>query len=64
MSASPDLRLVLTNELDTEELSLEHDTVVVTPQFSRRVIAALQYLATPAEREPAEVVDLTPRPRS
>jgi hypothetical protein len=61
MSASPDLRLVLTRELDTEDLSLEHDTVVVTPEVSRRVIVALQNLATPAPREPAEVVDLTSR---
>ena len=61
MSPSPDLRLVLSRELETEELSLEHDTVVVSPEFSRRVIAALQYLSTPAEREPAEVVDLASR---
>ena len=61
MSPSPDLHLVLSRELDTEELNLEHDTVVVTPEFSRRVIAALQYLSTPAEREPAEVIDLTSR---
>ena len=61
MSASPDLRLVLSHELDTEELNLEHDTVVVSPEFSRRVIAALQYLSTPVEREHAEVGDLSSR---
>ena len=59
MSPSHDLHLVLSRELDTQELNLEHDTVVVSPEFSRRVIAALEYLATPVEREPAEVVDLS-----
>ena len=59
MSPSPDLHLVLSRELDTEELNLEHDTVVVSPEFSRRVIAALEYLATPVEREPAEGGDLS-----
>ena len=61
MSASPDLRLVPSREHDAEELDLEHDTGVVTPEFSRRVIAALQYLSTPVKREPAEVVDLSSR---
>ena len=34
MSHSPDLRLVLSRELDTDELNLEHETVVVTPEFA------------------------------
>ena len=42
METTTDLRLVLSRELDTEDLSLEHDTVVATPEFSRRVMDALR----------------------
>jgi hypothetical protein len=52
MEATADLRLVLSRELETEELSLEHDTVVVSPETSRRVIAALRRM-----HEEATVID-------
>jgi hypothetical protein len=42
METTTDLRLVLSRELDTEDLSLEHDTVVVSPEFSRRVMDVLR----------------------
>ena len=42
METTADLRLILSRELDTEDLSLEHDTVVVTPEFSRRITEALR----------------------
>ncbi len=42
METTTDLRLVLSRELDTEELSLEHDTMVVTPEFSRRIMDVLR----------------------
>ena len=41
MESTTDLRLVLSRELDTQELSLEHDTLVASPEFTRRVIDAL-----------------------
>ncbi len=59
METTADLRLVLSRELDTEELSLEHDTVVVTPETSRRVIAALRRM-----HEEATVIDFPAPARS
>jgi hypothetical protein len=41
METTADLRLILSRELNTEDLSLEHDTVVVDPDFSRRIVEAL-----------------------
>ena len=52
METTADLRLVLSRELDTDDLSLEHDTVVVTPELSRRVVAALRQM-----HEDAIVID-------
>ncbi len=52
METTANLRLVLSRELNTEELSLEHDTVVVTPDFSRRIIEALR-----SRSEEATVID-------
>ncbi len=62
MPASPDLHLVMSRELDTDELSLEYDTMVISPECSRRVIAALKYLSTPVARGPAEVIDFSSPP--
>jgi hypothetical protein len=42
METTTDLRLVLSRELDTEDLSLEHDTMVVSPEFSRRIMDVLR----------------------
>ena len=63
MPTSTNLRLVLSHELDTEELSLEHDTVVVSPELCRRVVAALRDLSL-AESEPAEVIEFPLSARS
>jgi len=52
METTANLRLVLTRELNTEELSLEHDTVVVSPELSRRIIEALR-----SKPEDASVID-------
>ena len=41
MVTTADLRLILSRELDTEDLSLEYDTVVISPEFSRRVLDGL-----------------------
>ena len=57
METTADLRLILSRELDTEDLSLEHDTVVVTPEFSRRITEALRSGGTQARvSEPAAPV--------
>ena len=52
METTADLRLVLSRELETEELSLEHDTVLIGPETSRRVIGALRRM-----HEDATVID-------
>ena len=42
METTTELHEVLSRELDTEDLSLEHDTVIVTPEFARRIMEALR----------------------
>jgi hypothetical protein len=41
-TTTTDLHEVLSRELDTQDLSLEHDTVIVTPEFARRIMEALR----------------------
>ena len=53
METTANLKLVLTRELDTEELGLEHDTVVISPELSRRIIEALR-----SKSAEAPVIDL------
>ena len=48
METNSNLRLVLSHELDTQELNLEHDTVVVSPEFARRVTEALRNIGPDA----------------
>lgn len=48
METTTNLRLVLTHELDTQELNLEHDTVVVSPEFARRITEAIRNMGTDA----------------
>ena len=42
METTTEFHEVLSRELDTNDLSLEHDTVVVTPEFARRIMEALR----------------------
>ena len=44
METTTDLHIILSRELDTTDLNLEHDTVVASPDFSRRVVDALRSL--------------------
>ena len=41
MPTQTDLHLILSDALQTDQLSLEHDTVVVNADFTRRVGEAL-----------------------
>ena len=42
METTTELHEVLSRELDTDDLSLEHDTVIVTPEFARRIMEILR----------------------
>ena len=48
METNTNLRLVLSHELDTQELNLEHDTVVVSAEFARRITEAVRNMGTDA----------------
>ena len=52
METNTEYHEVLSRELDTQDLSLEHDTVIVTPEFARRIMEALR-----STRECATVSD-------
>ncbi len=45
MSEQTDLHLAMSRALHTEELSLEHDTIVVSPELTRQVTQALSAVA-------------------
>ena len=42
METTTEFRAILSRELHTEDLNLEHDTVVVTPEAARRIMEALR----------------------
>ena len=46
MSQHADLHLILSDVLHTDELSLEHDTVVVSPELTRLVSEAISGCAS------------------
>ncbi len=41
MSEQTDLHLILSRALHTDELSLEHDTMVISPELTKQVTDAL-----------------------
>ena len=45
MSEQTDLHLAMSRALQTEELSLEHDTIVVSPELTKQVTLALGAVA-------------------
>lgn len=51
-----DLHVILGGALDTEELSLEHDTLVVSLELKRRVADDIQAVVegSPAGQEPED----------
>ena len=58
MSEQTDLHLVLSRELQTEDLSLEHDTIVVTPELTEQVTNALTAAALNASSGRTPLADL------
>ena len=58
MSEQTDLHLVLSRELHTDELSLEHDTMVVSAEVTKQVGAALSAAALTASSGHTPVLEL------
>ena len=59
MSEQTDLRLVLSRELHTDELSLEHDTLVVSEELTQQVTEALGRAALTAVSSHTPLADLS-----
>ena len=58
MSEQTDLHLVLSRELQTEDLSLEHDTIVVSAEVTKQVTDALGKVALTTASAHTPLADL------
>ena len=58
MPEQTDLHLVLSRELQTDDLSLERDTTVVTPELTEQVTIALTAAALSASSGRTPLADL------
>ena len=59
MSQQTDLHLVLSRELHTDDLSLEHDTMVVSAELTQQVTDALGRAALTAAAGHRALADLS-----
>lgn len=60
MSEQTDLHLILSRALHTDELSLEHDTMVVSPDLTKQVTDALRASAVSPHCGRVPMAELAP----